>query len=61
MKALAEILEESVVESKGVPRVVVHGDLESDHILLDRTDGEWRVASLIDFGDAKIGVRDYEC
>ena len=60
VKALADILEESVVESKGVPRVVVHGDLESDHMLLDRTDGEWRVASVIDFGDAKTGVRDYE-
>ena len=42
------------------PRVVVHGDLESDHILLSRVNGKWRVNSMIDFGDARVGVRDYE-
>ena len=59
-EALADILDEAIVEAKRTPHVVVHGDLESDHILLVRTGGEWRVSSLIDLGDAKIGVRDYE-
>lgn len=58
--ALDVILEEVAVASSRLPRVVVHGDLESDHILLGRKDGEWRIESVIDFGDAKIGVRDYE-
>ena len=59
-KPLADILDEAIAGSRDVPRVVVHGDLESDHILLQRTGGEWTVAALIDFGDAKVGVRDYE-
>ena len=59
-EALGAILEEVIANSKRIPRVVVHGDLESDHILLRRAGSEWRVSSLIDFGDAKIGVRDYE-
>lgn len=58
--ALDVILEEAASDSRRGPRVVVHGDLESDHILLGRKDGEWRIAAIIDFGDAKIGVRDYE-
>ncbi len=58
--ALDVILEEVAVNSENAPRVVVHGDLEADHILLDRENGEWRINFIIDFGDAKIGVRDYE-
>ena len=58
--ALDVLLEEVAVNSRRLPRVVVHGDLESDHVLLERKDGEWRITSIIDFGDAKIGVRDYE-
>ena len=46
--------------ARSAPRVVVHGDLESDHILLTRTNDEWSVSSIIDFGDARVGVRDYE-
>ena len=60
VEELADILCDAIINSKRNPRTVVHGDLESDHILLDRMDGEWRVTSVIDFGDAKIGVRDYE-
>ena len=60
VEELAETLANVVADSRRSPRTVVHGDLESDHILLNRRDGEWRVASVIDFGDAKIGVRDYE-
>ena len=58
--ALDVLLEEVVADSRRVPHVVVHGDLESDHILLGGKDGEMKIESFIDFGDAKIGVRDYE-
>ena len=57
---LAKTLDNVIADSKRSPRTVVHGDLESDHILLTRTDGEWKITSVIDFGDATIGVRDYE-
>ncbi len=59
-ETLAEIMDEVIEDSSSRPRAVVHGDLESDHVLLSRTDGEWRVTSIIDFGDARVGVRDYE-
>ena len=59
-ETLADILDEVIAESRTQPRAVVHGDLESDHVLLSRTDGQWRVSAIIDFGDARIGVRDYE-
>ena len=59
-KTLAEIMDDAINESRSRPRVVVHGDLESDHVLLSRTDREWRVSAIIDFGDARVGVRDYE-
>ena len=57
---LAGILDDAIACSEGAPRVVVHGDLESDHILLERADGKWEVSALIDFGDAEVAVRDYE-
>ena len=53
-------MDDVIDDSKSKPRVVVHGDLESDHILLSRTNEEWSVSSIIDFGDAWVGVRDYE-
>ena len=59
-EVLGGILDYVIDHSMSKPRVVVHGDLESDHILLSRTNGEWRVSSMIDFGDARVGVRDYE-
>ena len=59
-KTLAETMDYVIDDSRSNPRVVVHGDLESDHVLLSRADGEWRVTSIIDFGDARVGVRDYE-
>ena len=58
--ALAETLDEAIAGSSQTPHVLVHGDLESDHVLLERSGGEWAVASIIDFGDAKVGLRDYE-
>ena len=59
-EVLAKIMDDVIDKSTSRPRVVVHGDLESDHVLLSRTDGEWRVSSIIDFGDARVGMRDYE-
>ena len=59
-ETLAKIMDDTIDEARSRPRVVVHGDLESDHVLLSRTDGEWRVTSIIDFGDAIVGVSDYE-
>ena len=59
-EGLAGILDYVIDHSRSAPRVVVHGDLESDHILLSRMNGEWSVSSIIDFGDARVGVRDYE-
>ena len=58
--ALADTLDEAIAGNSQTPHVIVHGDLESDHVLLERSGGEWAVASLIDFGDAKVGLRDYE-
>ena len=39
---------------------LVHGDLTEDNLLLKEGRGKWRIAGLIDFGDAKIGVREYK-
>ncbi len=58
--ALDPILEDVAAGSMRDSRVVVHGDLESDHVLLERAEGTWKITSIIDFGDAKVGVRDYE-
>ena len=59
-ETLAGILDYVIDDSRSRPRVIVHGDLESDHVLLSRTDGQWRVSAIIDFGDAWVGARDYE-
>lgn len=59
-EALAETIDDVIDDSMSRPRVVVHGDLESDHVLLSNADGEWRVNAIIDFGDARVVVRDYE-
>ena len=59
-ETLSRILESALAESERRERVVVHGDLGADNILFKRIEGKWRVAALIDFGDAKIDVRDYE-
>jgi hygromycin-B 7''-O-kinase len=58
--ALEELLDEAVAASQAAPRVVVHGDLNAEHVLVEQRSGCWTVATLIDFGDARIGVADYE-
>jgi len=57
---LSAMLDEAIVMDKREPRIVVHGDLGGDHVLCAPTEDSWRIAALIDFGDAKIGAREYE-
>ena len=57
---LETLLDDAVAAARTAPRVVVHGDLNAEHLLLDERHGRWVVTGLIDFGDARIGVPDYE-
>ena len=57
---LETLLDDAVAAARTAPRVVVHGDLNAEHLLLDERGGKWTVSGLIDFGDARIGVPDYE-
>lgn len=41
-------------------RVLLHGDLTGDHLLLSKSAGKWSIAGLFDFGDARIGHPFYE-
>jgi len=58
--ALEELMNEALAASQAAPRVVVHGDLNAEHVLLEERNGRWTVSALIDFGDAGVGVPDYE-
>ena len=58
--ALEELMDEALAASRTAPRVVVHGDLNAEHLLLERRNGRWTISALLDFGDARIGVPDYE-
>ncbi len=57
---LETLLDDAMAAARTAPRVVVHGDLNAEHLLLDERGGKWTVSGLIDFGDARIGVPDYE-
>ena len=57
---LASLLDDAIQADLPASRVVVHGDLGPDHVFCARAEDGWRVAALIDFGDAKIGVPEYE-
>ena len=54
------MLDEALAASQHAPLVIVHGDLNAEHLLLDERGGRWTMSGLIDFGDARIGVPDYE-
>ena len=54
------MLDDAIAADRPASRVVVHGDLGPDHVLCAPSDEGWRIEALIDFGDAKIGVREYE-
>ena len=53
-------MDEALAASRTAPRVVVHGDLNAEHLMLEQRNGRWTISALIDFGDARIGVPDYE-
>ena len=57
---LDALLDEALAAPRTATQVVVHGDLNAEHLLLDERDGRWVVSALIDFGDARIGAPDYE-
>ncbi len=57
---LKALLDEAVAASRAAAQVVVDGDLNAEHLLMEERDGRWNVSALIDFGDARIGVPDYE-
>lgn len=41
-------------------KVLLHGDLTPDHLLLTEEDGKWSISGLIDFGDARVGHPYYD-
>ena len=41
-------------------QVFLHGDIHAGNLLLDESDGRWRVSGLIDFGDSLCGFHEYE-
>ena len=59
-EALGQIMDDAIADSERADHVIVHGDLESDHLLFQQTKDGWSVNAMIDFGDSRIGVRDYE-
>ena len=58
--SLESLLDQAIAADRRESRVVVHGDLGADHVLCAPTGDGWGVEALIDFGDARIGVREYE-
>ena len=42
------------------PPVILTGEYIPENFLLACRDGEWSLAALIDFGDVRIGWRDYD-
>ncbi|MCY4617840.1 MAG: aminoglycoside phosphotransferase family protein [Chloroflexi bacterium] len=57
---LESLLDEAIAADLPESRSVVHGDLGADHVLCAPVEGGWTIEALIDFGDAKIGVLEYE-
>ena len=57
---LEALLDEAVAAARTAAQVVIHGDLNSEHLLIEERNGRWNVSALIDFGDARIGVPCYE-
>ena len=60
VEPLEVLLDEAIAADLPGSRIVVHGDLGADHVLCAQVEGDWTIAALIDFGDAKIGVLEYE-
>ncbi len=60
VEPLESLLDKAIAADVPGSRIVVHGDLGADHVLCARVEGGWTIDMLIDFGDAKIGVLEYE-
>ena len=60
VEPLESLLDEVIAADLPGSRIVVHGDLGADHVLCAQVEDGWTIAALIDFGDAKIGVLEYE-
>ena len=60
VEPLESLLDEAIAADLPGSRIVVHGDLGADHVLCAQVEGGWTIEALIDFGDAKIGVLEYE-
>lgn len=60
VQPLESLLDQAILADRRQARVVVHGDLGADHVLCAPTADGWRIEALIDFGDAKVGVRAYD-
>ena len=57
---LEAVLDGALAASRSATQVVVHGDLNAEHLLLEECNDRWTVSALIGFGDARIGMSDYE-
>ena len=60
VKPLESLLDQAIEADRPESRVIIHGYLGADHVLCAPTDEGWKIEALIDFGDAKVGVRGYE-
>ncbi len=40
--------------------VFLHGDVHLGNLLLGRHNGQWRVSGVVDFGDSRCGLHEYE-
>ena len=50
----------SVEELVDGPSVLHHADFEPEHVLLVETQGRWGISGLIDYADARVGLREFE-
>ncbi|MGC9393426.1 MAG: phosphotransferase family protein [Anaerolineae bacterium] len=57
---IPEFLVSALAGTEAGPLALLNGDLTEDHVLLKQRDGKWHISGLIDFGDALVGLRDYE-
>jgi len=48
-----------LIDTESVP-VLLHCDLNGDHVLGESIAGHWQPTGIIDFGDARVGDRMYE-
>ena len=60
VEPVESLLDEAIAADLPESRIVVHGDLGADHVLCAQVESGWTIEALIDFGDAKIGVLEYE-